>query len=182
MQPLPHRDLPLTHGDAQAVLEDYIATMDVVRGQLCPDAHQMDLDDKAATYTLTNVVPQVREFVEGPWAAQENAVRQRLNNYCHGTAYVVTGAVVATSSTGEATIRRYNADRVAVPDYVWSAYCCVDYDCRAPYPEFNKFPAFASLGRNTKLDNEVKEMSVQQLEDFIKDATGNTLNIFYDNC
>ncbi|KAG7262324.1 hypothetical protein CRUP_036511 [Coryphaenoides rupestris] len=175
MQPLPQTDLPLTHGDAQAVLEDYRDTVDVVRGQLCPDTHQMEFDDKAATYTLTNVVPQVREFVEGPWAAQENAVRQRLNNYCHGTAYVVTGAVAR-----KATVRRH--DRVAVPDYVWSAYCCVDYDCRAPYPEFSKFPAFASVGRNTKLDNDVKEMSVQKLEDIIMDATGYTLKIFYDNC
>ncbi|CAL8260957.1 unnamed protein product [Merluccius merluccius] len=172
-------DLHERSDDAQAALDDYRDTVDVVRGQLNPDAHQSDLDDKDATYTLTNVVPQVKEFSEGPWAAQERVVRQRLNNYCLGAAYVVTGAA---GTAGRRAMRRYDADRVAVPDYVWSAYCCVDHDCNAPYHEFTKFPAFASLGVNREVNNDVQEMSVQQLQDFIKRVTGQTLKVFYLDC
>ncbi|CAL8359202.1 unnamed protein product [Lota lota] len=177
MQQFPQRDLHRSSEDAQAVLDDYQDTVDVVRGQLNPDKHQNEYDDKAATYTLTNVVMQIKEFSVGPWAAHEEVTRQRLNNYCLGTAYMVTGAL-----TSGKVIRRHNADRVAVPEYMWSAYCCDDYDCNAPYYEFSRFPAFASLGRNRKLDNKVQETSVQQLEEFIKSLTGKTFTIFHNNC
>ncbi|XP_056454710.1 endonuclease domain-containing 1 protein-like [Gadus chalcogrammus] len=177
MEQFPQRDLHRSADDAQAVLEDYRDTVDIVRGQLNPDQHQSEFDDQAATYTMTNVVPLIKEFSEGPWAAQEKVTRQRLNNYCRGTAYVVTGVL-----TSGRALRRFDADRVAVPDYVWSAYCCDDYDCNAPYHEFSRFPAFASLGRNRRLDNTVEETSVQQLEDFIKRATGKKVNIFYKDC
>ena len=175
MEQFPEGDLHRSADDAQAVLEDYRETVDMVRGQLNPDQHQADFDDQAATYTLTNAVPLVREFHAGPWAAQEKVTRQRLNNYCRGTAYVVTGAL-----TSGRVVRHFDAERVAVPDYVWSAYCCDDYDCNAPYPEFSRFPGLAALGPNRGLDNEVREMSVQQLEDFIKRVTGKTVNIFED--
>lgn len=61
------------------------------RGQLNPYQHQDDPQNKASTYTLTNIVPQVREFNSGPWAQHKERLRQRLSNYCRGPAYVVTG-------------------------------------------------------------------------------------------
>uniref|UniRef100_A0A8D0CM62 Zgc:172339 n=1 Tax=Scleropages formosus TaxID=113540 RepID=A0A8D0CM62_SCLFO len=42
----------------QAVLEDYANAVDFERGQLNPDEHHNSPDDKAATYSLTNVVPE----------------------------------------------------------------------------------------------------------------------------
>ncbi|XP_037539666.1 endonuclease domain-containing 1 protein-like [Nematolebias whitei] len=165
--------------DSQAVLDDYTDTVIFERGQLNPDEHQAHLDDKAATYTLTNVVPRVREFNIGSWKVHEHAIRQRLNNYCRGTAFVVTG--ITTSGD---MIRRFNINRLAIPTYLWSAYCCPDFDHNAPYSERSKFPAFAAHGLNERENNRVQEMTVQQLEDFLKRVTyvSRSFQIFYENC
>uniref|UniRef100_UPI003AAACF93 endonuclease domain-containing 1 protein-like n=1 Tax=Centroberyx gerrardi TaxID=166262 RepID=UPI003AAACF93 len=179
MQPLPQDDLHQSFEDAQAVLDDYSNTVNFERGHLNPDEHQASPDDKAATYTLTNVVPQAREFNIGPWKNHEHTIRRRLNNYCRGTAYVVTGV-----TTSGHTIRRHNINRVGIPTHLWSAYCCANFDHNAPYDERSKFPAFASHGLNDKENNKVQEMTVQQLEDFLKSVTyvGKSFQIFYDNC
>ncbi|XP_056137658.1 endonuclease domain-containing 1 protein-like [Lampris incognitus] len=179
MQLFPEEDIHRSFQDTQAVLDDYSDTVNYERGQLNPDEHQADHDDKAATYTLTNVVPQVHDFSVGPWRDHSHTIRRRLNNYCYGHAYVVTGVTVS----GLRILRR-NIRRVAVPAHLWSAYCCVHFDHNAPYEERAKFPAFASYARNQKENNEVQEMTVQEIEDFLKRVTyvSKSFQIFYDNC
>ncbi|KAF3688586.1 Endonuclease domain-containing 1 protein [Channa argus] len=179
MEQFPSERVHKSFEDVQAVLDDYSDTVMFERGQLNPDEHQADPDDKAATYTLTNVVPQVREFNIGPWAHHEHIIRRRLNNYCRGTAYMVTGI-----TTSGHTIRRNNINRLGIPTYLWSAYCCVDFDHNAPFSERSKFPAFAAYGLNDRENNKVQEMTVQQLEEFLKRVTyvSSSFQIFYDNC
>ncbi|XP_064185984.1 endonuclease domain-containing 1 protein-like [Anguilla rostrata] len=179
MQPMGRGEASRSLEDAQAVLEDYDDAAGYERGQLNPDEHQADPGDKAATYALTNAVPQAREFRAGPWAEQLHAVRRRLNNYCRGVAYVVTGVTGA----GHA-IRRQSADRVAVPACMWSAYCCVDFDRSAPYGERHKLPAFAHYGLNDRRNNQVSEMPVGKLEEFLKGSTyvEKSFRIFADDC
>ncbi|XP_054475582.1 endonuclease domain-containing 1 protein-like [Anoplopoma fimbria] len=179
MQQFPSENNHNKFEDAQAVLDDYSNSVIFERGQLNPDEHQAHPHDKASTYTLTNVVPQVREFNVGAWKNHEHTIRRRLNNYCRGTAYVVTGV-----TTSGHTIRRHNINRLGIPTYLWSAYCCVDFDHNAPYSERSKFPAFAAHGLNDREDNTVQEMTVQQLEEFLKKETyvGSSFQIFYDNC
>ncbi|XP_066578902.1 endonuclease domain-containing 1 protein [Amia ocellicauda] len=179
MQPFPRGNVHQNFEDTQAVLEDYGNAVSFERGHLNPDPHQADPDDKAATYTLTNVVPQVREFNIGPWSRHEDIIRQRLNNYCRGTAYVVTG--VTTSGN---MIRRNNFDRVAIPTYMWSAYCCTNYDRNAPYSERYKFPAFAAYGLNDRVNNHVVELTVKKLENILKSITfvDKNFQIFYRDC
>uniref|UniRef100_A0A667XNG8 Uncharacterized protein n=1 Tax=Myripristis murdjan TaxID=586833 RepID=A0A667XNG8_9TELE len=179
MQPFPRGYIHMNFEDAQAVLEDYTNAIFYERGALNPDEHQADPDDKAATYTLTNVVPLVREFSDEVWNEQEHVIRKRLNNYCRGTAHVVTGI-----TTSGKMIRRNNINRVAVPTYIWSAYCCVDYDHNAPYDERYKFPSFAHYGLNDKENNQVLEMSIQKLEEFLKKTTfvDKNFQIFVDDC
>lgn len=179
MEQFPSLNIHKSFEDSQAVLDDYTDTVIFERGQLNPDEHQAHLDDKAATYTLTNVVPRVREFNIGSWKVHEHAIRQRLNNYCCGTAFVVTGITMS----GE-MIRRFNINRLAIPMYLWSAYCCPDFDHNAPYSERSKFPAFAAHGLNERENNRVQEMTVQQLEDFLKRVTyvSSSFQIFYKNC
>lgn len=179
MQPFPPEGMPKSFEDNQAVLDDYSDSVIFERGQLNPDEHQAQPDDKAATYTLTNVVPQVQEFNIGPWKHHEHAIRRRLNNYCRGRAYVVTGV-----TTSGHMIRRQNINRLGIPKYLWSAYCCADYDHNAPFSERSKFPAFASYGLNDREDNKVQEMTVQHLEEFLKRVTyvDSSFQIFYDNC
>lgn len=179
MQQLPSENVQRSLEAAQAVLDDYSETVIFERGQLNPDEHQAHPDDKAATYTLTNVVPRAREFNIGPWKKHESTIRRRLNNYCRGTAYVITGV-----TTSGHTIRRQNVNRLGIPSYVWSAYCCIDFDHNAPHSERSKFPAFAAHGLNDSENNKVQEMAVQQLEDFLKRVTyvGSSFQIFHDNC
>ncbi|CAB1460132.1 unnamed protein product [Pleuronectes platessa] len=100
--------------EQQAVLDDYTESVIFERGQLNPDEHQAHPDDKAATYTLINVVPQVEEFHMGPWKKHEHIIRRRLNNYCRSTAYMVTGV-----TTSGHTIRRQNIKRLGIPSYFW---------------------------------------------------------------
>ncbi|XP_068444458.1 uncharacterized protein [Clinocottus analis] len=178
MQPFPRGYMHMNFEDAQAVLDDYTNAILYERGALNPAEHQDDPDDKASTYTLTNVVPVAPDFNDRVWNKQEHVVRKRLNNYCRGAAYVVTG--ITTSGN---TIRRENMNRVAVPAYLWSAYCCVDYDHNAPHSERYKFPSFAHYGLNEE-DNEVVELSVQKLKEFLKRTTfvQQNFQIFAGDC
>ncbi|XP_031707431.1 endonuclease domain-containing 1 protein-like [Anarrhichthys ocellatus] len=179
MQPFPRGYMHMNFEDAQAVLDDYTNAILYERGTLNPDEHQDDPNDKASTYTLTNVVPMVPDFTNRVWNKQEHVIRKRLNNYCHGTAYVVTG--ITTSGN---MIRRENINRIAVPAYLWSAYCCVDYDHNAPYNERYKFPSFAHYGLNEEENNEVVEISVQKLKEFLKKTTfvDQNFQIFVGDC
>ncbi|XP_034532733.1 endonuclease domain-containing 1 protein-like [Notolabrus celidotus] len=178
MQPFPSGYMHMNFEDAQAVLGDYTNAIHYERGSLNPDEHQDEPDDKASTYTLTNVVPMVPDFNNRVWNKQEHIIRKRLNNYCRGTAYIVTGI-----TTSGKMIRRLNMNRIAVPTYLWSAYCCVDYDHNTPYNERYKFPSFAHYGLNEQ-NNEVVEVSVQKLKEFLKRTTFVDLNfqIFVDDC
>lgn len=179
MQPFPRGYMHMNFEDAQAVLEDYTDAVRYERGVLNPDEHQDDPDDKASTYTLTNVVPMVPDFSNRVWNKQEHVIRKRLNNYCRGTAYIVTGI-----TTSGKMIRRENMNRIAVPTYLWSAYCCVDYDHNTPYNERFKFPSYAHYGLNEEENNEVMEISVPKLKEFLKKTTyvQQNFQIFVGDC
>ncbi|XP_012705747.2 endonuclease domain-containing 1 protein-like [Fundulus heteroclitus] len=179
MQPFPRGYMHMNFEDAQAVLDDYTNAIYHERGTLNPDEHQNEPDDKASTYTLTNVVPVVPDFNDRIWNKQEHVVRKRLNNYCRGTAYVVTG--ITTSGT---MIRRENMNRIAVPAYLWSAYCCADYDHNTPFAERYKFPSFAHYGLNQEDTSQMVELSVQKLKEFLKNTkfVNPDFQIFVGDC
>ncbi|KAI4813902.1 hypothetical protein KUCAC02_003123 [Chaenocephalus aceratus] len=161
MQPFPTGYLHMKFEDSQAVLDDYSDVVLYERGHLNPDQHQSTPHDRAATYTLTNVVPQIREFNIGPWRQYEERIRLRLNNFCRGVAYIVTGV-----TTRGNMIRRNNQDRVAIPEDVWSAYCCPDYDRNSPSDVRIRFPTYGVLAKNAKDENSVHEMPLMELENF----------------
>lgn len=176
MEPFPQHYIHMNFDDAQATLDDYNNAM-YERGALNPEVHQYDHDDKTATYTLTNVVPVVSGFLSGVWREQEEAIRKRLNNYCLGEAYIVTGVITAGRY-----ISRRNVKRVAVPTHLWSAYCCMDYDHSIPYSERYMFPAFAHYALNAK-GSEVVELSMQQLKEFLKkNMLVNNFQVFAGDC
>jgi len=179
MLPFPTGYLHMKFEDSQAVLDDYSDVVQYERGHLNPDQHQSDPQDRAATYTLTNVVPEIREFNIGPWRQYEERIRVRLNNFCRGTAFIVTGV----TTTGN-MIRRNNQDRVAIPEDVWSAYCCTDYDRNAPHVVRVRFPTQAALAKNAKEGNTVQELSVQDLENYLINRmdVDKNFQLFYDNC
>uniref|UniRef100_A0A4W4EXM0 Uncharacterized protein n=1 Tax=Electrophorus electricus TaxID=8005 RepID=A0A4W4EXM0_ELEEL len=179
MLPFPPGYLHMKFEDSQAILDDYSDVVLYERGQLNPDQHQSDPHDRAATYTLTNVVPEIREFSIGPWREHLERVRVRLNNYCRGTAYVVTGVTTAGH-----TIRGHNQERAAIPEDMWSAYCCTDYDRNSPHNIRISFPTQGALAKNAKEGNAVHELPVQDLENYLKTRmdVDQNLQLFYDNC
>ncbi|XP_068188028.1 endonuclease domain-containing 1 protein [Antennarius striatus] len=179
MLPFPVGYLHMKFEDSQATLDDYSDVVLYERGQLNPDQHQSEPHDRTATYSLTNVVPQIREFSIGPWREYEEQIRVRLNNFCRGTAFIVTGV-----TTRGNMIRRNNQDRVAIPEDLWSAYCCTEYDRNAPHNIRVLFPSFAAIAKNAKEGNSVNEMPVQELEALLKRTmvADQNLQIFYDNC
>uniref|UniRef100_A0A3B4C7A3 Uncharacterized protein n=2 Tax=Pygocentrus nattereri TaxID=42514 RepID=A0A3B4C7A3_PYGNA len=180
MQTLPPSDKtdPLIE-DSQAMLEDYVDAVEYERGPLNPDQHQADNQDKAATYTLTNVVPQITDFVEGSWTAYTDRIRRRLNNFCRGVSYVVTGVTISGL-----TIRRGGQDRMAIPKHLWSAYCCPRYDRNSPYEVRYMFPSYAAYGLNEIVGHSVVEVSLKTLESFLKNQTGmdKNVSIFLNGC
>ncbi|XP_072544881.1 endonuclease domain-containing 1 protein-like [Salminus brasiliensis] len=180
MQPFPQTGVGLEHlEETQAVLADYTDALNYERGQLTPDQHQARDGDKAATYTLTNVVPMTKEFLRNHWEPYLDTVRQRLNNYCRGMAYIVTGI-----TTAGLTLRRDNAKRVTIPKHIWSAYCCPDFDPGVPYDIRYKFPSFAAYGLNDALDNYVNEVSSKSLEALVKREmpVDQNFQLFHSNC
>uniref|UniRef100_A0A3P8W4W9 Si:dkey-85k7.11 n=1 Tax=Cynoglossus semilaevis TaxID=244447 RepID=A0A3P8W4W9_CYNSE len=97
--------------DSQAVLEDYTDAVGYRRGPLNPDLHQADPDDKSSTYTLTSVVPFITEFLDYSWNPYLDTVRRRLNNFCNGKSFIVTGVMVSG-----VTIQQENTNRLAIPN------------------------------------------------------------------
>lgn len=178
MQPFPQDYTHMDFEDMQATLDDYNNAIMYERGALNPEVHHYDRDDKTATYTLTNVVPVVSGFISNVWSQQEDIIRKRLNNYCLGRAYIITGVTTAGKY-----ISRRNMKRVAVPTYLWSAYCCMDYDHSIPYHERYMFPAFAHYAPNEE-DSDVVEVSIQQLKDFLRKQmpVDTSFQIFAGDC
>ncbi|KAM6949565.1 endonuclease domain-containing 1 protein-like [Aplochiton taeniatus] len=165
--------------ESQAVLVDYVDAIEYERGTLHPDLHQATIDDKASTYTLTNVVPMATDFLDASWRPYMDAIRRRLNNFCRGKSYVVTGATVSGAS-----LRRGNDNRLSIPKHLWLAYCCPRYDRNSPYEVRFMFPSYGGYARNEQMDHEVVEVPLKILERFLKSQTDVDQNvaIFYKDC
>ncbi|KAM4564125.1 endonuclease domain-containing 1 protein-like [Fundulus diaphanus] len=165
--------------DSQTVLEDYIDAVEYRRGTLNPDQHQADPDDKSSTYTLTNVVPMITDFLETSWDPYLDTIRRRLNNFCHGKSYIVTGVTVSG-----ATVRRENRDRLSVPKHVWMGYCCPRFDRNSPYEVRFMFPGYGGYALNEQTGNRVVEVPLKKLETFLRSQTDvdSDMTVFYKGC
>ncbi|XP_029311198.1 endonuclease domain-containing 1 protein-like [Cottoperca gobio] len=179
------RALPLTEDapplieDSQAVLEDYTDAVEYKRGPLNPDLHQSEPDDKSSTYTLTNVVPLITNFLDASWKPYLDIIRRRLNNFCNGKSFMVTGVTVSG-----ATLQRDNRDRLAIPKHLWLAYCCPQFDLNSPYEVRFMFPSYGGYALNEQTDHSVVEVPLKTLERFLKRQSDidSELTIFYNGC
>ncbi|XP_006807414.1 endonuclease domain-containing 1 protein [Neolamprologus brichardi] len=176
--PLSEKTPPLIE-DSQLVLEDYTDAIGYRRGPLNPDLHQAEPDDKSSTYTLTNVVPLITDFLETSWNPYLDIVRRRLNNFCHGKSFVVTGVTVSG-----AAIQRNNRDRLIIPKHLWLAYCCPQFDHNSPYEVRFMFPSYGGYALNEQAGFSVVEVPLKTLETFLKSQTDidSDMAIFYKGC
>ncbi|KAI3365717.1 hypothetical protein L3Q82_010158, partial [Scortum barcoo] len=95
--------------ESQAVGPDYINST-YSRGHLNPSLHHQSHDDRIATFTFTNVVPQKVGSNQGPWEFLEQSINKTLDAYCLGEAYIVTGVLPYRSN--DCWLKNH---RVAVP-------------------------------------------------------------------
>lgn len=193
MIPFPPGPLDQNVVESQAVEPDYINST-YNRGHLNPSLHHHTHEDRAATFTLTNVVPQKTGSNSGPWETLEHVVNATLSSYCLGDAYVVTGVIPYKKDD-----RWLHNHRVAVPEYMWSAYCCPRYNQSLPEQLRNAFPTYAAIGRNDRNSTEeivpvnqtapkqfrgyeVRQMPLQTLEMYLKDRFNTVVSVFYELC
>uniref|UniRef100_A0A3B1J392 Endonuclease domain-containing 1 protein-like n=1 Tax=Astyanax mexicanus TaxID=7994 RepID=A0A3B1J392_ASTMX len=191
--PIPPAKVDQNVVESQAVQEDYINSS-YTRGHLNPSQHHTDPTDRYATFTLTNVVPQKAGSNDGPWAKLESSVSQRLQAYCLGEAHVVTGIIPYEKD-------RWLKDkgRVAIPEYLWSAYCCQNFSQNLPKSLIDTFPSYAAIGRNDPnsteeivpvnpkrkkafLGYDVRPMPLPTLETYLKQRYGTPISVFYEQC
>ncbi|XP_015237084.1 PREDICTED: endonuclease domain-containing 1 protein-like [Cyprinodon variegatus] len=181
---------------SQAVLEDYKQS-NFTKGHLAPCSHMNTEEDKEATFTLTNIVPQVDKSNSGPWEKWEEKVKKKIKPHCRGEMYVITGVMPYESNTSLIN------DRVAVPEYIWSAYCCPTYKIPNGLKDKGSinmqqfFPTYGAVGRNDPNSNEkivnktdtsqgydVREMPLVELENILKERMNKEeeVRLFKDSC
>ncbi|CAL8325979.1 unnamed protein product [Lota lota] len=117
------------------------------RGHLFPNCHAKNWEDKKSTFTLTNIVPQVKTFNGGSWARMERFIKCVMDKYCldqnnKHEAFVVTGAIPSANNNLN--------NRVNIPKTLWTAFCCYNY-------RENKWLACAHWGKNNKNQKNIKE-------------------------
>ncbi|KAJ0016074.1 hypothetical protein NQD34_014364 [Periophthalmus magnuspinnatus] len=178
--------------ESQAVDPDYINSS-FSRGHLNPSLHHQQYDDRSSTFTLTNVVPQKAGSNDGPWETLEQTINKTLAAYCIGKAYIVTGIIPYKDQ------EHWINNRVAVPEYLWSAYCCPQFNNSLPPYLKSTFPTYAAIGRNDRnsteeivpvnktakkafLGYDVKQMSLETLEMYLKQRFNTVVSVFYDSC
>ncbi|KAL4660512.1 endonuclease domain-containing 1 protein-like [Arapaima gigas] len=189
MIPFPPGKVDQNVADSQAIQLDYINSS-YTRGHLNPSLHHQLIQDRESTFTLTNVVPQKAESNDGPWEGMENRVSQYLRTYCKGDAYVVTGVIPYREE-------KWLRNRVGIPEYLWSAYCCPSYSSNLPHRLISTFPTFAAIGRNDPNSTEeivpidrnkkiwgydVRYMPLPMLEMFLQQRLGVAFSVFHNQC
>ncbi|KAM4524056.1 endonuclease domain-containing 1 protein-like [Odontesthes bonariensis] len=179
--------------ESQAVKPDY-SNSNYSRGHLNPSLHHQTHETRSSTFTLTNVVPQKAGSNDGPWETLEQTVNKTIAAYCLGEAYIVTGIIPYRNN--EPWLKNH---RVAVPEYIWSAYCCPKYNRSLPEKLKDTFPTFAAIGRNDPNSTEeivpidrtakqqfrgydVRHMPLETLEMYLKDRFSTVVGVFYEQC
>ncbi|XP_040904271.1 endonuclease domain-containing 1 protein-like [Toxotes jaculatrix] len=178
--------------ESQAVPQDYKGSS-FTKGHLNPSMHQETKEDREATFTLTNIVPQQKGSNSGPWNQLENEVLSRYKAFCKGPMHVITGAMPYES------VERWIKNRVSVPEYMWSAYCCPSYSSDLPESVQPFFPTYAAVGRNDRNSGEeivpvnvkarasvrgydVRRMPLNELEGILRARLNTEISLFRGQC
>lgn len=154
-------------GDKQALKEDY-RNSNYDKGHLVPVFHQNSQSCVDATFTLTNAAPQFPSLNRGQWKAKERDVAKKLTANCLNRgfqAYIVTGVVPGNT---------YINNKVNVPWYFWSAYCCVDNNNR---------PQLSGAYFALNYINQVNEISIADLDAALgRDYSTSGFQVFSGQC
>ncbi|XP_072557101.1 endonuclease domain-containing 1 protein-like [Paramormyrops kingsleyae] len=157
-------------GEHQALNTDYKNQTEYERGHLYPVFHTFQQCTVNATYTLTNAAPQDRSLNRGKWRVQvEGATKTFLDAHCFsGFAYVVTGVVPGIKKL---------KNRVIIPSFFWSAYCCLDKTSMKP----TYSGGFITPNNNQR---DIPKITVAQLDQTLSDQNhyNTTFSVFRNRC
>lgn len=186
MQPFNH--LTQMVKESQALNTDY-TNSGYTRGHLAPRAHQETQEESDATFTLTNIVPQTDKSNNKYWCQLETRLKN-IKSSCKGSMYVITGTIPYKPEE-----KKLINNRVYVPEYLWSAYCCPSYSPNMSNSSEIHFPTYAAVGRNDPNSGSefvdksketenygVKEMSLANLEEILKERLKMKITLFKGQC
>lgn len=112
------------------------------KGHLVPaETYSFSPDHLRSTFTYTNAVPQYGTFNCGKWAKYEKLIRQKAKECSanNGNLYLLTGVA---KKTGTPESRMPVQPKIVIPDYMWTAGCCVSVLNQG------KPDSFAVIGKN----------------------------------
>ncbi|XP_063782536.1 endonuclease domain-containing 1 protein-like [Pseudophryne corroboree] len=153
--------------ESQAVNDDY-RNSGLSRGHVNPSQHHSSTS-QLSTFTYTNMAPQDSTFNSGTWNQYENFLKDSILPSCVQT-HVITGIILSGFTPGEG---KWLRNRVNVPDFYWSAFCCVKAN--------GTKRAEGRLGRNSS-PYDVVTQTVPELEAILSNRYGRNVSLFYKGC
>ncbi|KAM9331097.1 endonuclease domain-containing 1 protein-like [Gastrophryne carolinensis] len=151
----------------QAVNDDY-RNSGYSRGHVNPSMHHSS-QSQLSTFTYTNMAPQDATFNSGTWNQYETYLRDKILSSCSQT-HVLSGVLLSGSAPGEG---KWLRERVNVPDFFWSAFCCVQPD--------GTRRAEGRLGRNSAPYDTITK-SIPDLEEVLGNTYGGPVTLFQAGC
>ncbi|KAM4706741.1 endonuclease domain-containing 1 protein-like [Discoglossus pictus] len=153
--------------DSQAVNDDY-RNSGWSRGHVNPSGHHSS-ESQLSTFTYTNMAPQDATFNSGTWNQYETYLKDRILPACTQT-HVISGVILSGFTPGQG---KWLRDRVNVPSFFWSAFCCAQSN--------GQYRSEARLGRNASpFDNVTK--TIPELEAILSQEYGSDVSLFVGGC
>ncbi|KAM8748324.1 uncharacterized protein AB9X84_016055 [Acanthopagrus schlegelii] len=154
----------------QAGNTDYRNNRQFDRGHLFPSSHAFNKTDKMSTFTLTNIVPQVKTFNQGSWNRMEQCIKCVMDKYCFNNNGRIEGFVVTGAQPSTKNILN---NRINIPSMLWSAFCCYSSNR-------NMWIASAHWGDNVPDDFKNKYLQTKTLAELYKELStaDYELNVF----
>uniref|UniRef100_A0AAX7TM48 Endonuclease domain-containing 1 protein-like n=1 Tax=Astatotilapia calliptera TaxID=8154 RepID=A0AAX7TM48_ASTCA len=158
----------------QAGDQDYKYNIDFDRGHLFPSSYGSTVLKRNSTFTLTNIVPQNKDFNSGSWNKMENCIKCVLNEYCKNNSNIEGFVVIGAQPSNENLLNQ----RINIPSVLWSAFCCYRQSQ-------NSWLASAHWGENK--DDGPKYLQTKTLGELHKEwriefKTTTTLKLFCYTC
>ncbi|XP_075704681.1 endonuclease domain-containing 1 protein-like [Rhinoderma darwinii] len=152
--------------ESQAVNDDY-RNSGYSRGHVNPSGHHSSTS-QVSTFTYTNMAPQDSTFNSGTWNQYEMFLREKILA-CQRN-HVLSGVIISGSHPGEG---KWLRNRVNVPTFYWSAFCCVRSD--------GTRWAEGRLGRNLS-PFDVVTKGIPELEAILSKEYGGQVSLFSGGC
>ncbi|KAM9717843.1 endonuclease domain-containing 1 protein-like isoform 2-T2 [Menidia menidia] len=157
----------------QAIETDFTSIRKFDKGHIFPNSYAYSKDDKVATFTLTNVVPQAKSFNQGSWSKMETCVKCVMEKYCINSRGRNEGYVVAGAQPSSNNVLN---KRVNIPSLLWSAFCC--YSAKT-----KMWIASAHWGENVPDESKDKHLETRTLRELYSKLTDNpNFKVFPKQC